>query len=256
MSRPLSVTDAGSNPATGTMKAFILAGGLGTRLQTTLGDKIPKALALVAGYPFILYPILWCRRHEINRIRLCIGYRGEKIIHTLDNGIPWGVRLSYSCEFVPLGTAGALLQAARAENKTFLVMNGDTYFDLELPRLIEAHHSMGGLVTMALLHDTSDRLVGNAILAANNQIAAFFENPYSSPSQFMSGGIYVFEPDALKYIPPDLFVSLERDVFPVMANAGILRGFIGGGYFADIGTPESLKSFEDAVLRGDVYDRP
>ncbi len=237
------------------MRAFILAGGQGTRLRPTLGDK-PKPLAPVAGYPFLTYPILWCRRQGIRDIVLCVGYRAAEVVAAMGGGETWGVRLSYSHEAVPLGTAGALRQAAVTTSSSFLVLNGDTYFDLDLSPFLEEHHRLGGLATLALFHAPGYGRAGCVVLSASGKITSFAEKSGCDGAHPMNGGIYIFEPAALAGVPANAFVSLEQDIFPALAAAGQLNGFLSHGLFADIGTPDSWRSFEVLVRTGAVHDDP
>lgn len=237
------------------MRVFILAGGLGTRLRPAIGDR-PKVLAGVAGHPFILYPILWCRRHGVLDIVLCVGYLGTEIEQVMGNGQTWGVRLSYSYEYEPLGTAGALRQVTENVKETFIVMNGDTYFDVDLPHFVASHYSMGGVATLALFQPRDGHLGGCVTMSAQGKIAGFVEKPDRGKPQFMNGGVYIFEPECLEDVTLGKRASLENEVFPSLAANGKLRGFVSQGFFADIGTPESLKLFEEAVLRGETHDRP
>ncbi len=122
--------------------AVILAGGLGTRLRPLVSDR-PKALAVVAGKPFILHQLEWLRRNLVQSVILCVGYKGEQIVDFLGDGSHLGLKIDYSWENTPLGTAGALAQALELLPPEFLVLNGDTYTTLSLEPLWKAHHHYG-----------------------------------------------------------------------------------------------------------------
>src|SRR5262245_37973673 len=107
------------------MKAFVLAGGLGTRLRPRFGD-LPKPLAPLAGKPFLAHQLEWLARHGVREVVLCSGYGAERMRAALGDGGAWGVRLVHSEESEPLGTGGALRLAAAHVGGPALVLNGDT----------------------------------------------------------------------------------------------------------------------------------
>src|SRR6185295_2279579 len=111
-------------------RVFILAGGRGTRLQALFPDQ-PKPMVPVAGRPFLEHQISLLAQQGFDDFVLCLGYRAEQISSYFGDGARWGVRLAYSTELQPLGTAGALKQAARLWSGPALVLNGDTYLDTD-----------------------------------------------------------------------------------------------------------------------------
>src|SRR5262245_47041637 len=114
----------------GAMKAFVLAGGLGTRLKARFGD-LPKPLVPVGGRPFVERQIAWLEGHRIRDIVLCLGHGADRLRDTLGDGTALGVTLTYSTEEEPLGTAGALRLAAPLVDGPALVVNGDTLADCD-----------------------------------------------------------------------------------------------------------------------------
>ncbi len=154
--------------------AVILAGGLGTRLRPLVSDR-PKALAVVAGKPFILHQLEWLRRNLVQSVILCVGYKGEQIVDYLGDGSRLGLKLTYSWETKPLGTAGALAEASHLLPPEFLVLNGDTYTTLHLKPLWEDHHRHEALVTLAVAPTQDSSAVGGIEMDANGRILSFRE---------------------------------------------------------------------------------
>ncbi|NMB23912.1 MAG: NTP transferase domain-containing protein [Firmicutes bacterium] len=212
-------------------QAVILAGGLGTRLRPIVSDR-PKALAIVAGEPFLRHQLRWLRDNSVYSAILCVGYKGDQIIEELGDGSSFGMRLAYSQEHTPLGTGGALVQAGPLLPSEFLVINGDTYTDLSLEPLWKAHWDHEALVTLAVTNTQDSTAVGGIELAGDGRIIAFREK--QPGATLVSMGIYVASKELLNHIPTHRPCSLEKDVFP---RIGHLYGHISQVPFIDIGTP-------------------
>ncbi len=115
------------------MKAVILAGGLGTRLREKVPDR-PKAMALVAGRPFLEYQIRYLKKFAIDQIICCLGYKAQQVIEYFGTGEGWGVSMEYVIEDHPLGTAGALKNCGL--NEPFIALNGDSFLHLNYTELL------------------------------------------------------------------------------------------------------------------------
>lgn len=234
------------------MQALILAGGLGTRLRSVVNDK-PKPMAAVGDKPFIEYQIEFLKRHDVGHLILCVGYLYEQIQGYFGSGEKWGIKIEYSIEKELLGTAGALKQAQPFIEGNFLVLNGDTYFDVSLQELIKFHQrkSAGyhGIGTLALteIQDTSN--FGSVTIDAEHKILRFEEkSERPEASKLINAGIYVLEPEILQHIPPTQRVSLEKETFPALLNQGHrLFGYETKGYFIDIGTPAGYQGFQQYI---------
>jgi NDP-sugar pyrophosphorylase family protein len=239
----------------------ILAGGLGTRLRSVLGG-LPKALAPVGGQPFVAYQLDWLKRQGIARVILCTGYGHDLIRAYCGDGTAFGMQIRYSVEDKPLGTAGALQQARRFLNETFLVMNGDTYFATELAPLLAQHKEGDALATLALVKVPQAGRFGAVTLDEHGYVAHFAEKKCRRAG-LINAGIYIFEAQIFARFPARVPLSLEDDVFPVLAEQRLLRGHVLEGYHMDIGTPESYEQFQRNVaateprhLLGEVHLRP
>jgi D-glycero-alpha-D-manno-heptose 1-phosphate guanylyltransferase len=224
------------------MDALILAGGLGTRMRAVLHDH-PKCMASIAGIPFLDYLLLQLKKHQVTDVILCLGHRGELIReHCQRSAIP-GLRLVYSHEPEPLGTGGALKRAEfLIHTSEFLVLNGDSFFDIDLRAFIRSHQSRKARATIALAEVEDRQRYGAVEMDEQGRITGFLEKARSARG-LINGGIYLLRSEVLALIPPGRAVSLEREIFPQIVG----RGFYGTpfqSYFADIGVPEAYRRLQ------------
>lgn len=221
------------------MQVLILAGGLGSRLGKMV-TEVPKPLLLVGERPFLEYQILQLRRYNLTNIILCIGYLGEKIRQYFEKGDRWDVNINYSEEKESLGTGGAIKLAERlVKDDHFLVLNGDSYFNIDLGELIGFHKRERALATLALLEIKKPERYGLVEIDKNYSIVDFKEKGQAAKSNLINGGIYVFERAVFDFIPPGKS-SLERDLFPGLIG----KRFYGRphtAYFIDIGIPQACR---------------
>jgi len=231
------------------MRAFILAGGLGTRLQSIVSDR-PKPLAEIGGKPFLEHQLVILKEHQIREFVLCVGYLHEQIIEHFGDGSRWDVEIEYSIEEHPLGTGGAVKHAERFVDGTFLVFNGDTHFKCDLSRLIQSHQRLVNetkcLATIALTKVGNPSRYGTVELDDDGMIVDFTEKSGNPVSQYISAGVYAMEPSLLQRIPTEKKVSLELDTFPkFVSEERSLAGCLLEGFFIDIGTPEDFVRFQN-----------
>jgi len=225
------------------MLAIILAGGLGTRLRKILNDQ-PKPMAPVAGRPFLEYLILQLRQRGLTDIVLCIGYLGEQVKRYFRDGSKWGVSISYSEEKKPLGTAGAVKLAEKlVQEENFLVMNGDSFLDIDLNKLIDYHLGERALATIALAEVGDPTRYGAVEINEKGEIKSFVEKGECSESKLVNGGVYVFNKEIFNYIPEGK-TSLEKEVFPKLVGKRFY-GMPVKGFFIDIGVPEDYKRLQN-----------
>jgi D-glycero-alpha-D-manno-heptose 1-phosphate guanylyltransferase len=225
--------------------SLILAGGLGTRLRPAFAAG-PKSIAPIGGRSFLEFLLLQIRRAGFHKVLLCVGYGASQIEEFVGDGSKWGLRVGYSAELEPLGTAGAVKRAASLiDSQHFLVFNGDSFLAIDLQRMVEEHVRSGALATVALAKVHDSARFGNVIVGADGVIEKFVEKrahqgSNSADLRVINGGIYVFSKPVLDLIPEPGAVSLEHDIFPKLLTKGI-RGFLTDGYFIDIGLPEDFQ---------------
>ena len=235
-------------------RAFILAGGLGTRLRTVTGP-LPKAMVPVCGRPFIEWLIERLVIHGLPSITLCVGYRSEAIIECLSGGDALGATITCSHETSALGTGGALGQALSHVSTSTVALNGDSWFPISYARLFKGHSAARRrnpktVATLALGTASAGSAYGTVEMERDGYITAFREKPAGpTSSKYVNGGVYVVEPELVDFIPQGAASSLEYDVFPdVLASGFQIHAMCFDSAIRDIGTPERLYSFERYLL--------
>jgi NDP-sugar pyrophosphorylase family protein len=217
--------------------AVILVGGLGTRLRSLLPDQ-QKVVAPVAGRPFVFRLLDQLAEAGFQRVILCTGYKAEQVAELIGASYR-GLGMTYSPEPAPLGTAGALRHALPAINSdTVLVMNGDSFCEVNLKTLFESHRRGGANATLVVIEVPETRDGGRVTFDDTGAITSFVEKGTSRTAGWMSAGIYLLQRAVLEGIPSGRAVSIEREVFPAWIGRG-LQAFRTTGKFLDIGTPES-----------------
>jgi D-glycero-alpha-D-manno-heptose 1-phosphate guanylyltransferase len=232
------------------MQAIILAGGMGTRLRAEVPD-LPKPLAPVDGRPFLEHQMSYWIRQGVDRFVLSVGYMAERIVETIGTRYG-GATVDYAVEDQPLGTGGAVLFAMRrlSANESFLVVNGDTFFDLPLADLQRFHRARKSSWTLGLFrtHDTN-RYMGVS-LDENERLIALVA-PNQRDEIWANGGVYMISPGVLDGFAERFKgeVSLEAVVIPaLLASKSAVYGFRHQGRFVDIGLPADYRRAAD-VLR-------
>ena len=225
--------------------AIILAGGAGTRIAPVLGD-LPKALAPVHGRPFLAYLLDQLADSGcIDRIVIAAGHGAEQVAEFIAGG-NWKHQVELSREHEPLGTGGALIQAvSMAASETVVVLNGDSFVDLDLDAFLHAHRDADAVATVAAVRVADAGRYGTLMLDGA-RVTGFMEKSHIAAPAWINAGVYAFERRVLAEFSPAP-CSLERDILP-----GLLAQTVGchklDGRFIDIGTPASYDAAEE-VLR-------
>lgn len=239
--------------------AVVLAGGLGTRLRSAFRGG-PKCLAPIGPHPFLDYVLGWLRKQGVMEVILCVGYRRSQIQRRYRAGRRWGIKVRYSVETEPLGTAGALRHAVNViGSEAFFVLNGDTFLDLCLAEMSRFHQKRSALATLALVHVARTDRYGSVRTGPAGQIAGFEEKRTTERprrrSGWINGGVYLLSKELLRGISFGKRVSLECEVFPGLIGNGLF-GFKTRGYFIDIGTPEDYERAQLELPRGYAHVHP
>ena len=234
------------------MKALILAGGFGTRLRP-LSCTRPKTL-----YPKINKPLLqWIyeKLAQNNITEVILAVNQHTALYIKQQRIPkHGLHIKYSHDptRIPLGTAGPIKKAEKLLGHTepFLVINGDILTDLNYRDVIETHKKTNATATIALRKVEDPTRYGVAEIAKDNHIIRFIEKPpkNTTPSNLINAGIYVLNPKIFQYIPAGKTVSMEREIFPTLAQEGTLYGHITKDRWIDIGKPEEYLQTNKLLL--------
>jgi D-glycero-alpha-D-manno-heptose 1-phosphate guanylyltransferase len=220
------------------MDVIILAGGLGTRLRSVVSE-VPKCMASVSGNPFLYYLFLYLNRFTaVKKIVLSLGYKSEVIINWTKSLKDFRFEYIYSVETELLGTGGAIKKALDyTSEENILIMNGDTFFDVDLNLFLRQHVSHNALLSVALKPMLNFERYGNVEVNSESLITSFREKTYCEEGQ-INGGVYLLKnkQNVLANFP-DKF-SYEMEFLQPQVQTGNIYGFIHTGYFIDIGIPE------------------
>lgn len=235
------------------MKAVVLVGGTGTRLRP-LTLTVPKQVLPVVEVPMIERVLTYLESHGVDEVVLSLGYLSDAFEALFPDGAAGGVRLTYAVEPEPLDTAGAVGFAARYAgiDERFLVVNGDILTDLDVSAMVAFHVERKAQASISLAKVADPSAFGLVPIDGEGKVVAFVEKPAPGavgPS-LINAGTYVLEPSVLERIPEGRRVSIEREVFPVLATAGTLYGFHSADYWTDTGTPLQYLEAQLALISG------
>ncbi len=218
------------------MECIILAGGLGTRLQGTIGAQ-PKCMAPINGLPFLHYIFEYLTGQRCTRVIVSLGYKYNIVVKWLEEQDLY-FELDYVVESEPLGTGGGILAAIEeAVTDHVVVLNGDTFFNADLSALMKFHAQNNAATTLALKKMTDFERYG-IVHTENNGLITRFEEKKPTTTGLINGGIYVINRELfLNQNLPEKF-SFEKDYLEKFAQQGAFYGMEVDGYFIDIGVPE------------------
>lgn len=219
--------------------AAILAGGLATRLRP-LTDTIPKALVEVAGRPFIEHQLALLRRNGIRRAVLCLGYRGREIQARLQDGAALGLDLQYSYDGdVLLGTAGALRRALPLLGRTFWVLYGDSYTDVDFAEVLADLSRRRGLGIMTVLRNEG-RWDRSNVVFRDGRLLRYDKRTPTHDMTYIDHGVAVLRREALERVPEGKPHDLA-DLYAALVGEGLLAGFEVFRRFYEIGSAAGLE---------------
>ena len=234
------------------MEAIILAGGLGTRLRSIV-PKLPKALAPVGNRPFLAYLFDFWIAQGVDRFVLSVGYKHEII--QKEFGVSYkSAKVDYAVETVPLGTGGGLLLSWKKlrSPKPFLILNGDTFFNVNRADILDHHSTCEADMTLSLVEVSGNSRYSGALLDERGFIRSLKKRSEASESNWANGGVYLMEPNLLsEYENHHLEkCSLEDELLPdLLKKEKRVAGFISQGNFIDIGLPEDYRRAEEILSR-------
>lgn len=234
-------------------RGMILAAGLGTRLRPHTEQR-PKALIDVGGRPMIEYPLRLLAAAGVEDVVINLHHLGEQIRDTLGEGGRYGVRIHYSPEDPILGTGGGVAQArALLGDEPFALANCDALLDVDLAEVWKLHGERRALATLVVRADPQAARYGLLELDETGLVRRFLGRPpgvAATLAQRMFCGLHVIAPEIFAYMPSAGSFSITRDVYrPLVENGAPLYGFDHGGYWRDLGTPESLAAAREDLAR-------
>jgi len=221
--------------------AIVLAGGLGTRLRSVISD-LPKPMAPVNGKPFLHYIFLYLQKQGITDVVLSVGYKSEVIKEFFGDKYV-GINIRYAVENEPLGTGGGIRQAMSMIDSDAYVLNGDTFFDVDLTDLYEFYTKRSSDIALALKRMHHFDRYGTVEIGNQDRVLQFQEKRYKAEG-LINGGVYVINKDLFKKVEemeetilPQRF-SFEKDILEKHLVPLRYQGKEFSGYFIDIGIPE------------------
>lgn len=247
------------------MKGIIIAGGLGTRLRPITYHR-PKPLVPVANRPFLEYQVALLKQYGIDDLVFATNYMADKIEDHFGDGSRFGVRMRYAIEETPLGTGGAIRNAAdRFPGEAVAVFNGDVLTDFDLGRILRFHQRKQAVATITLSEVPRPNPFGVLILDADGKVESWQEPSEATKKLLSQGsfeitgmdkinaGFYVFAPEFIASIPQGAPSSVERDIFPLFLGQNApVYGIAPGGFWMDMGRPEQMMIASQAILSGSV----
>jgi len=225
------------------MKAVVMAGGEGTRLRPLTSNQ-PKPMVPIVGKPCMEHILELLREHEFEDVVITLAFLPQAIRSYFGNGESLGLRLGYSVEESPLGTAGSVKLASAQLDETVLVISGDALCDIDLTRLVEFHRERDAAVTIGLKSVENPLEFGIVVTDDEGRVERFLEKPSWGQvfSDTINTGIYVIDPEVLKHVPPDRPYDFSKELFPLLLEMGRpIYGFVCEGYWQDIGNLDQYR---------------
>tara|TARA_B110000037_G_C17068760_1_gene484900 strand:+ start:307 stop:1011 length:705 start_codon:yes stop_codon:yes gene_type:complete len=221
-------------------EAIILAGGFGTRLQSVVKD-VPKPMAPVAGNPYLVYLVRYLKSYGVEHIVLSVGYLSE-VVEDYFKAEYLGVKISYSKEDAPLGTGGGIrLALEKCEKKNVIILNGDSFFDVDINKLKKFHKKHKATVSLGVREVENVGRYGEVVLNDEKEIVKFSEKSDKAIAGLINGGVYLMKRKALNTFALNTKFSLEQDYFQKQANTSSLYAKEFNSYFIDIGIPTDFE---------------
>ena len=229
---------------------ILLVGGFGTRLKP-LTNESPKPMLPVAGLPVTEHQILAAKKAGIHTIVLATSYLAEVFTPYFGDGSKWGIKILYAVEKEPLGTGGAIRNAAEllGRDEPIVIFNGDVLSRHSIADQIAFHLEKGADATLHLIDVEDARAFGCVPTDSSGRVTAFLEKMDNPVTNSINAGCYVFSPSVIGEIPLGEVVSIERETFPALVSSGrAVFGFKDQSYWLDVGTPAALfKGSRDLV---------
>ena len=233
---------------------ILLVGGFGTRLLP-LTNKTPKPMLPIANLPVTEHQLLAAKAAGITKVVLATAYLADTFTPYFGDGSKWGIELKYALESEPLGTGGAIRNAAElifseiSENEPIVVFNGDVLSRHDLSAQIKLHQVESAAVTLHLVNVEDARPYGCVPFDQTGRVTDFLEKMENPITNSINAGCYVFSPQVIKGIELGKVVSVEREVFPELLKSGnVVQAFVDNSYWLDMGTPKALlKGSQDYV---------
>ncbi len=237
------------------MKAVVMAGGFGTRIQP-LTNSIPKPMLPIMNRPMMEHTIVSLRNLGIKEFIVLLYFKPDVIKEYFKDGSDWGIHISYVVPDDDYGTAGAVKKAQELiGDENFIIISGDLVTDFDFQKIFDYHASKNSKLTITLTSVENPLEFGVVIANEEGEIEKFLEKPSWGEvfSDTINTGIYIIEPEILNYIPKNENFDFAKDLFPLLMRQGIkLMAGYAQGYWRDVGNPESYRDVYEDILAGKI----
>jgi mannose-1-phosphate guanylyltransferase len=226
------------------LEAILLVGGQGTRLRPlTIG--LPKPLLPTAGVPFLAHQLARAAASGVGRVVLATAFRAEMFAEVFGDGSDYGLDIVYASEDKPLGTGGGIRNAAASlrsgPDDPVVVLNGDVLSGHDLGAQLDMHRKADAAVTLQLVEVPDPARFGCVPTDFDGRVTAFLEKTPRPVTSQINAGCYVFTRRYIDAMPPGRVLSVERETFPGLIEAGeTVMGYLESAYWLDVGTPEAF----------------
>ena len=235
---------------------ILLVGGFGTRLKP-LTNETPKPMLPIGGLPVTEHQLLAAKKAGVNTVILATSYLSEVFTPYFGDGSKWGMKLLYAVEKEPLGTGGAIRNAAAmvdfaGSSEEFVIFNGDVMSKHNIAAQLALHKERGADATLHLIEVADARAFGCVPTDATGRVTDFLEKMDNPVTNDINAGCYVFSSSVISEIPEGKVISIERETFPQLVKSGRpIYGYREQSYWLDIGTPAALFKGSRDFVGGD-----
>jgi mannose-1-phosphate guanylyltransferase/phosphomannomutase len=237
------------------MKAVVMAGGFGTRIQP-LTNSIPKPMLPILNKPMMEHTMMSLKALGIKEFIVLLYFKPEIIKDYFKDGSDFGINITYVVPDDDYGTAGAVKKAQEfIGNENFIIISGDLVTDFDFQKIFDYHKAKESKLTITLTSVDNPLEFGVVIANEEGKIEKFLEKPSWGEvfSDTINTGIYIIEPEILDYIPKNENYDFAKDLFPRLMREGIdLMAGYAKGYWRDVGNPESYRDVYDDILSGKI----
>lgn len=237
------------------MKAVVMAGGFGTRIQP-LTNSIPKPMLPIMNRPMMEHTIVSLKNLGITEFIILLYFKPDVIKDYFKDGSAWGINITYVVPDDDYGTAGAVKQAQEViGDENFIIISGDLVTDFDFQKIFDYHKAKNSKLTITLTSVENPLEFGVVIANEEGKIEKFLEKPSWGEvfSDTINTGIYIIEPEILNYIPKNENFDFAKDLFPLLMRKGVdLMAGHAQGYWRDVGNPESYRDVYEDILSGKI----
>jgi len=237
------------------MKAVVMAGGFGTRIQPLTNSR-PKPMLPIMNKPMMEHTMMTLKDLGITEFIVLLYFKPEIIQEHFGDGSEFDIKITYVIPDDDYGTAGAVKLAEEyIGNENFIIISGDLVTDFDFQKIFDYHERKNSKLTITLTSVDNPLEFGVVIANEEGKIEKFLEKPSWGEvfSDTINTGIYIIEPEILKYIPKNENYDFSKDLFPKLMREGIdLMAGYSEGYWRDVGNPESYRDVYDDILTGKV----